>query len=98
MVDRAPQVPRLACNPDNHLVEMPVISRAWAALPQPSHSTIGPNFSTQLRTVSYERFKPRCARSSKEFAPRRDSLIREVQATLGKEFLHARELKPERGM
>ena len=34
MVDGAPQVYSFAGDPDDHLVEVPSLARAWAALPQ----------------------------------------------------------------
>jgi hypothetical protein len=49
VVDGTPEICSLAGNPNDHLVQVPAIARAGTASPQPSR---GPNFSTQLRTVS----------------------------------------------
>jgi hypothetical protein len=48
VIHGALQIHPSTVDPNHHLVEMPSVARAWAALPQ----TIGPNFSTQRRTVS----------------------------------------------
>jgi hypothetical protein len=51
VVDSTPQIHVLACDPDNHFVEMPAIARSRTA-PLQARAIDGPNLSTQLRTLS----------------------------------------------
>jgi hypothetical protein len=51
VVDGTPQIHVLACDPDDHFVEMPAIARSRRHCRR-RRAIAGPNLSTQLRTLS----------------------------------------------
>jgi hypothetical protein len=51
VIDGAPQAHPLARDPNDHLVEVPPVARAWAGPSKPSGKP-GPELQNQRRTVS----------------------------------------------